>query len=203
MKVQGQYRGKLNTVKHLLNIERIGFRYSDILLFREYQGRLFKWKKALNADNFDLFNKKKAFHNLFIDLNPSWLEDLISEEMVVKDLTILGFKNVYSSFRDYYGFFICMYINWEIFKEKKEIKTYDWLDHPYEPVFKIIMRGGSISNSELKFVIDGQTYMKYDNNFKMPSVSENFLEFIDDVCRDFPNQEKVNQLWEEFQNNQR
>ena len=54
--------------------------FSKILLFREYQSRLYAWKVKLQFDGNDFFNKKKSYHNLFLDLSPSWINSLKSEE---------------------------------------------------------------------------------------------------------------------------
>lgn len=197
-----KYQQELNKIIHLKDLRKETFRFSSILLFREYQSRLFKWKMALDLDRFGLFNKNKQFHNLFIDLSPTWLDEIISEKKVVEDLNALGFDHLASTFRHYDGFFISMFLNWEIFKDKPEIQIHGDLLPPYEPAFKIFSRGGSIVNVELLFKIDGgATYRTHDNTFKLPSLSDDFLAYIDESVIDFPNQELVNELWEKFKSN--
>ena len=44
----------------------------------------------------------------------------------------------------------------------------------------------------------------FSKPFKLPSIDDNFLDYIDSKCKlmgsdGIPNQERVNQLWEEFQ----
>ena len=112
----------------------------------------------------------------------------------------MGFK-VHFSFRHFDSLFISMFLNWEIFKDSRELKAYPGLPHPYDPVFKIISRGGNIFYLENEFVIDdGQTYRKHDNNFRLPSLEEDFLKYVDQNCYKFPNQVRVNELWAIFQN---
>jgi hypothetical protein len=199
MTIKDKYKEELIKVSHLKNIKQTEFRYSSILLFREYQSRLFSWKYELGFNGKDLFNKKKSFHNIFLDISPAWLNEIITEEKLAIDLELMGVLHTRHTFRDYSVFFLCMYINWELFKDKSEIRIHENLPHPYLPVFKILKRGGNIFNSEGKFEIDnGQTYLQYNNDFELPSMQDDFLDYIDSQVFDFPNQEKVNQLWENF-----
>jgi hypothetical protein len=196
------YSTEVEKISFLKDVNYRGFRYSDITLFREYQSRLFDWKNKLNFDGYDFFNKKKSYHNLFLNLSPSWLPEIFSQETVISDLTNWGVKNIHDGLREYQGYFIYLYLNWEVFKSTVEISQYENLKHPYEPVFKIISRGGLISfSTDNKFVIDQRTYLKYDNLFQMPSIEDNFLDFIDLKCTDYPNQEKIDLLWFEFNKN--
>ncbi|SHE48329.1 hypothetical protein [Pedobacter caeni] len=199
MDTLNKYQQELNKLLYLKNRKPEKFRFSTILLFREYQTRLFTWKKALNLDNLSMFNRDKQFHNLFIDLAPDWLEELITEQKVVEDLKSEGFDYVKFTHRHYDGFFVSMFLNWELFKDKPEIQLYSILPHPYEPVCKIFSRGGTIANIHSAFEIDrDETYRKHNNNFKLPSLNDDFLTYIDHHVTDFPNQELVNQLWEKF-----
>lgn len=174
------------------------FIFSNVLLFREYQSRLFAWKLALNFDGNDFFNKRKSYHNLFIDLKPVWVEELIPEEKIVKDLNSAGWDFIRSGFREYMGYFMFLFVNWEIFKVEKEVTEFINLPHPYESLFMILQRQGLIDFSDNKFVINGRTYLKYDNTFRLPSTDSDFLNFIDTKSTDFPNQETVNNLWNEY-----
>ncbi|WP_426327868.1 hypothetical protein [Pedobacter sp. R-06] len=198
MNIQEKYSQELKKIFFINSINKKAFRFSNILLFREYQSRLFSWKRALGNNNLDFFNKKKSFHNLFLDMKVKWENEIISEEKVVNDLKKNGFLNLNQSFRDYESFFLTMFINWEVFKDRIEMDLQSELPPPYEPTFKIFSRGGAIYHSEGKFEIDinGQTYRKYDKEFKLPSLDEDFLNYIDNNCDDFPNQEKVNLLWD-------
>ncbi len=68
-------------------------------------------------------------------------------------------------------------------------------------LYHLFCRGGRIYRSDNKFVINKVTYLKYNNDFKLPSTDDRFLDFIDKLSNSFPNQEKVNQLWEQFKQN--
>lgn len=194
-----KYEIELNNIISLKEVMKEKFRFSNILLFREYQSRLLSWKLMIDHHSLNFFTKKKSFHNLFIDLSPDWIDEVIPEQKVIKDLNELGLDTLYYSLRDYEGLFISMFLNWKIFEGRPEIKEHQNLLNPYEPVFNLLLRGGSIHHVDLKFIIDNEkSYMLYDNNFKLPSLDEDFLEFVDRNVSDFPNQELVNELWEKF-----
>lgn len=200
MNITDRYQDIVEELEFLKEVKKKEFRYSNILLFREYQTRLFAWKTACGYNGIDSFNKSKNFHNIFIDISLNLSSQIIPEEKVINDLKSRGVDYVRFTFRDYDGFFICMYINWEIFKSEPEISSYPGLSNPYLPAFQIIARGGTIFNSELKFEIDnGQTFRRYDRLFHLPSLEEDFLMFIDDNSNDFPNQERVDFLWSRFE----
>ena len=197
MNVIEKYNNELLKFSGLKQSSEKKFLFSDVLLFREYQSRLYKWKLALDFDGDDFFLKRKSYHNLFVDLNPSWFKDLIAEEIIVKDLNAKGLDFILSALKEFMGYFMFLYINWEIFKEREEIKKYA-LSDPYESLFIILRRGGLIYFSGNMFNINGRTYLKYDNNFRLPSIEIYFLDFIDAHCLDFPNQEEVNLLWTQY-----
>jgi len=126
------YSREIEKISFLKDVNYRGFRFSGIMLFREYQSRLFKWKNKLNIGGPDFFNKSKSYHNLFIDLSPNWLAEIFSEEVIVNDLKGMGVKNINYGLKEYQGYFIHLYLNWEIFKAKAEITTHKDLAHPYE-----------------------------------------------------------------------
>lgn len=199
MNISERYNQEISRLSESRTSIETKFVFSNVLLFREYQSRLFVWKLALNFDGNDFFNKKKSYHNLFINLNPVWVEELIPEEQIVKDLNSSGWNFIRSGFREFMGYFMFLFVNWEVFKVKEEINQFIDLPHPYEPLFMILRRQGLIDFSDNKFVINERTYLKYDNNFRLPSIEDDFLNFIDTKSTDFPNQEVVNSLWKEYE----
>ena len=54
----------------------------NILLFRDYLTKLFRWKKALGNDS--EFIKSREAHNLFLDLRPEWINDLNPRRSLIK-----------------------------------------------------------------------------------------------------------------------
>lgn len=157
-------------------------------------------EKRLNCQGGEgAFTRVKSFHNLFLDLSPDWKNEIFSEEVVIDDLKRVGFQDISRVPRHLNGFFLCMYLNWEVFKGYPEITKFSDLANPYEAVSKIVIRGGSIFTYQGFFEIDNRSYLYYDGKFRLPSTDDKFLDFIDERCTDYPNQEKVNQLWVDFQ----
>lgn len=195
-----KYKTEIDEISEIKDVKPKRFTVSNILLFREYQSRLYSWKMALNYSNGGFFNKTKSYHNLFLNLLAPWVSEMISEETVVRDLTNLGVPNLSTAQREYRGFFLYLYTNWQVFKDNVEIQKHSsYLKPPYEPIARIFFRGGTIGSSDNLFVIDNDTYRKHGNDFTLPSTNDGFLDYIDENCTDFPNQNKVNQLWANFQ----
>lgn len=176
-------------------------RPSSILLFREYQSRLMAWKTRLNQETVP-FLRSKEFSNLFIDLNLNEEDGFISEEMVIEDLKEIGVKGLYYG-RFCEGFFMSMVINWQLFKSRSEIESHDDLLPPYEPVCKLLSRGGAIFVAEGHYIIDGfDSYLSSKSLILLPSLEDEFLNYIDDHCSDFPNQLRIDELWDGFNKSQ-
>ena len=177
---------------------------SNILLFKDYLNKMKNWYEKLQLEfSYDIM-KNKDNNNLIIKLFHDEAVELIDIEFYRKNL-LEGFnigKNKYRSF-DY--LFIYLFIYWNLLIEKNG-NPYKELPNPYEPVFKIIIRGGDIVYSEGFFTI---SRIDIGNNLKtlnliLPSLDDNFLDYIDSKCKlvgsdGIPNQERVNELWEEFQ----
>ncbi|MBB2150530.1 hypothetical protein [Pedobacter gandavensis] len=173
-------------------------RPSSILLFREYQSRLMSWKRRLNDEEL-WFIPGRKFNNLFIDLNLNEVDGFVHEKMVIEDLEKMGVKDVMLSIRLYEGFFMSMAINWELFKFRAEIQSHADLLPPYEPICKLLLRDGSIFYAENTFVIDSfMTYLRSKSPIVLPSMEDEFLNYIDEHCSDVPNQLKINGLWDGF-----
>lgn len=170
---------------------------SSILLYKDYLRRLITWKKALNAP--ELGFRERVHNNLFNYLNPNWKDEIISfdefRKKFVKRFKITNLPNG--------PYILDLFINWEIFKERDEILMYDNLEHPYEGVIKIIKNKDYIFNREF-LVIGNVTIAKYKSvNFKLPSIEDEFLNYIDSKFKltgndGIPNQQVVDNLWDEF-----
>lgn len=192
------YEKELSKFSCYKKLKDIKTRPSSIVLFREYQSRLMSWKYRLKHED-SVFIPGKLFNNLFIDLNLSEVEGFVSEEMVIEDLTKMGVKDLYLTLRTYEGFFMSMAINWQLFKSKPEIKSHADLLSPYAPIYRLLSRGGGVFVAEGRFLIDNfETYFATKNLISLPSLDDEFLNYIDNNCSDFPNQLKINGLWEDF-----
>ncbi|WP_182959570.1 hypothetical protein [Pedobacter gandavensis] len=159
------------------------------------------WKTRLHQETVQ-FLRRKEFSNLFIDLNLNEVDGFISEEMAIKDLQEIGVKGLNSG-RFYEAFFMSMVINWQLFKSRSEIQSHADLLSPYEPVCKLLSRGGAIFVSEGHFIIDSfDAYLSSKSPILLPSLEDEFLNYIDEHCSDFPNQLKINGLWDGFNKSQ-
>jgi len=195
-----KYKYLINEITEIVRYPQTSNFTSSILLFRDYLNRLFTWKKILKND-FKLI-KSQEFHNLFLDLNPIWINELVSEEKIISDLK--EFNIFIKSGRFYDSLFVYLYINWELFQSHVEISEYN-LPNPYEPCLKIIKRVKNIYSHNGVFEIGNISFKNLEKyySYTLPSTDDNFLNFIDEnynyKINKIPNQEETNQLWQEFQ----
>ena len=175
---------------------------ASILLFRHYLTNLFKLKKELGNDS--NFIKSPNSHNIFLELNPSWLEELKDLESFYEDLRKYNIKFSTGRFLD--GLFIYLFVYWEIYKDTNEIKNLQ-KENIYLPLIKIIERVNTIYTQNAQFEIGGITFRNAEKyrDFKLPSLNDDFLDFINSKYSseygiDIPNQDETNLLWEEFKN---
>ncbi|MEG0983965.1 hypothetical protein [Algoriella sp.] len=80
------------------------------------------------------------------------------------------------------------------------------MPNPYLSVIKILLRGGHIFYNNTYYNVSDIDIRKSPNtlNFILPSIDDNFLDYIDSKCKlmgsdGIPNPEQVNELWQEFQ----
>lgn len=178
---------------------------ASFLLFKDYLTKMFTWYEVLgiqnNWENY-IFRTKEG-HNLIHLIDPKFMDNLINLE----DFRTDYLNDTYLHKIKHKGFeyiFVYYSIYWEIFKNESKFESYINLPNPYESVIKILTRGNHIYKGEMStFEIDRLT-IKNDLGFKLPSLDNDFLDYIDEVClrsgsAGIPNQEKTNQLWEEFQ----
>lgn len=173
------------------------YKVSSILLFKDFVRRLYLWKTELNIP-FIMYGKREIF-NLFNDLNPNWLGELVPYEEYEQHLIE---NYIYSSSNLNY-LFVYLFVNWEIFKDYDEIVKYNHLESPYESVIRIFANKNNIYKRDV-IIISGVSIIFGKKNFKLPSLDNDFLNFIDSKCKlqgsdGIPNQEETNLLWEEFQ----
>lgn len=174
---------------------------ASILLFRHYLTNLFQLKRKLGNDS--IFIKNQNSHNIFLELNPSWLEELKDLESFYEDLRKYNIKFSTGRFLD--GLFIYLFIYWEIYKDTNEIKDLH-TENIYFPLIKIIERVNTIYTQNAQFEIGEITFRNAEKyrDFKLPSLNDDFLNYINskyllEYGVDIPNQKETNQLWEEFQ----
>lgn len=178
---------------------------ASFLLYKDYLSKMHEWYQALNIEDqweHNIYRTKEG-HNLLQLLAPEIKKDLIDLE----DFRI-NYLNDVTFIKDrFYGFeYIYIYLNiyWQIYKNSTDFIKYQNLPDPYEPVIKILLRGNHIYKGEMATIEIDNLTVKKQTNFRLPSLDYDFLNYIDEVCErngsgGIPNQEKTNQLWEEFQ----
>lgn len=176
---------------------------SDILLLRDYFAKLEEAKLALNIDTF--YISDPIFHNLFLDISPEWKDELPSYSDFTNVLVKSGIDLFYLSENSLMGNLIYLFITWEIFKNKPELSQINNGNNPYKSVIKVILNKHLIYRLHGFFYINDLIVYKFRYN-KLPSLDDDFLDFIDAKCPtkrhqnpNVPNAEQAILLWEEFQ----
>lgn len=180
-------------------------RVSNVLLFRDFLNKLDKLTIALgNESNLSIYNSDiRRFSNLFNYISAEWKSEIKTQEEFNIDLLSKGFKVKGGRSKD--DLFIYLYVYWELCKNFEEIKLLSQTN-PYLPAIKIIERCETIFTHSGNLEIDNFTFNNLEkyHSFRLPSLDTIFLDYIDNICMNYgrgeiPNQEKTNQLWEEFQ----
>lgn len=178
---------------------------ASFLLFKDYLSKMYDFYKILEIEDKWEHNiyKTKEGHNLIGLIDP----ELLSNAIPLDDFRANYLNDVIINKSKYTGFeyiFIYYSIYWEILKEKNQFKKFKDLPNPYDSVIKVFLRGNHIQKGEMSTIEIDNLPVKKQTNFKLPSLDYDFLDYIDKVCErsgsgGIPNQERTNQLWEEFQ----
>ncbi|MFP3832868.1 hypothetical protein [Chryseobacterium sp. SIMBA_028] len=181
---------------------------SSVLLFKDYITRLKAWKKVLQLEYIPLgLNINVDRNNVLMDIAPELGNEMMSYldfcDYVFKILSINIPGERYKN-----GVFIYLYVYWQVFKDHPKVKStmiqYPGLQHPYDGIIKMfrhdyIFRAEGIS-------VRGLTMS--NSGIYLPSVDDVFLDFIDRNCQSvsgftIPEQPKVDELWQAFQDAQK
>jgi hypothetical protein len=189
-------------VKEILrNSEKKENLTSNILLFRDYMSKLYDWKDAFGVI-YSFGFKKKKFHNLFADIEATWAFDIISLDDFFLELVNAGLPVRGGKFFD--DLFVYMFIFWEKYSENIEISSHR-LENPYIPAFELLKRTGSTHSHNGLIQIDNFIYkdLPQYRHFKLPSLDENFLDYVDQHFTlrgsvGFPNQSQVDECYREY-----
>lgn len=163
------------------------------------------WKNLLNKE-YKRFGTSLniEYNNILKDINPKF-----SDEMIPFYNLFNEFNNEFQIREDLIGgrvlnyMFIYYFIYWEYFKNSEEIKNYSSCSNPYESLVKLF-RYDRIYLWEGINICD-ITMRDNSTNLILPSIEDDFLNFIDSKCKLFgsegiPNQIRVDILWNEFIN---
>lgn len=191
---------KLN---ELINLYNPNFEFngnanvSSILLFKEGLFRINEWRSILNSSK-STFNNNDDF-NLFTDIDSTWINEIEDYSLYIQKIKEITMN--YNS-RNFNFLFIYLFIYWEIYQNRTEIIKYG-KENPYTPLVKIFKNKNLIYFRDW-FQINGVT-MKKNKISKLPSLDDAFFNYIDSKYKlvgsdGIPNQERVDELWQEFQN---
>jgi hypothetical protein len=204
--MQEIFNEKFNEFKALTFKAQNSNNTAAVLLFKEYLKRMNEWYVAKNViEKWHTIFRTDASHNLVYLIAPELLENIISLEEFKR--TLIDDDRFDRSRQGLDMPIVYAYLCWEIYKNNNQFDDYRDLPNPYGPVMKILTRGNHIKRGEMATIeVDVLPIFKNLDFAKtfLPSYDGDFLDYIDEVCErsgsgGIPNQEKTNQLWEEFQ----
>lgn len=93
-----------------------------------------------------------------------------------------------------------LFIYWEVYKDSNEIRELA-IENIYLSVIKILERVSSLYTYNAQFQIGNTTFKNEEKyrGYKLPTLDNGFLNYIEHTCSEIPNQEETNQLWENYQ----
>lgn len=188
----------------LNNSDKKHNRVSNILLLRDFFNKLDQCRIKLGQNsNRNLNGNIRKFSNIFLTISADWINELKTQEEFNLDLFERGYKVIGGRAID--DLYLYLYVYWELCKEFDEIKVCDF--NPYLSVLKIIERSEMMYVHSGSLNIDLLTFNNLEKyySYELPSIEDDFLNYIDTLCMkangqwEIPDQQKTNQLWEEFQ----
>lgn len=150
-------------------IESKDYKYSNLILFKDYVSRLTLWKERLEVNN--RYLKTRESHNIMIYLNDFYKKIFNEEPKVIIR-------------RNFNSTFLHLYVCWEIFDDIFNFSKEEKLPKPYESIIKVILKGGFVSIYNGVYEIDiyslliGSIVEGKDKLF-LPTLEDGFLDLLD------------------------
>ncbi|WP_443938920.1 hypothetical protein [Pedobacter sp. MW01-1-1] len=197
------FEKKLNELKlnipYEVRVENTG----GILLFKDYLFKMNMWYNRLGiSERFNALYYRDEFHNLINLVKPELLDEIVSFEDFKLNYT--NGLNVDLTIKSLDLIIVYSFLCWEIFKEFPELDQYSDMPNPYESSINILLRGNHIRRGEMATIeIDSRITIRKQFDFNLPSIDNDFLDFIDSNCLrsgsyGIPNQNEVNKMWLNF-----
>jgi hypothetical protein len=202
------FQDKLNELKNQIKGRKIQTDTSGILLFKDFLSKMEEWNNVIGFPQ-DWLNKISRQHDL---LN---IVGIIAPDLLKNVISLNDFRNNnpqngdtfnLSSARSLDAGLIHALFCWDFFKNNSVFDKFKNLPNPYDSIKELYITGHYVDKSEpTKITIDSKFDVRKQTDFRLPSLDYAFLDYIDSVCErnggsgGIPNQEKTNQLWEEFQ----
>ncbi|WP_438711010.1 hypothetical protein ACSTS3_21110 [Aquimarina muelleri] len=189
-KILDLYNTKIKEITSQIKYDE-KIKYSHVILFKDYISRLFLWRDVLEINNTHL--KTRESHNILIYLNNEFKE--------IFDLEIINEKSNFNAY------FIRLYVCWNIFKSYINFSKYKNLPEPYNPILKIILRGGDIYIHNGVYHIDDfgvsiNNILNGKEKYFSPSLEDDFLDFLDLKFKkgELTNFTNYNDIWITYKN---
>lgn len=190
------YQNELKTLREYSKVEG-NDKLSTLLLLKDYFSRITLWKKSLGISS--TLIKSVDGQNLFLGFPFEITSQLVSYESILEDLEGTAFGGGYRNQSSFHAYAI---INWKILKNIEDLKGYTSLPDPYVSLVLALKRGARVYVHNGDVLVSGRSLRvrvrPKDLSYRLPSLNEEFLDYIDEIQADFPNQENLNKLWEEF-----
>ena len=203
-----KFQDKLNEFKIQIKGRKIQTDTAGILLFKDFLSKMEEWNNIIGFDE-DWLNKISRQHDLLNVIGivaPDLLKNVISLNDFRKNSPQNGDTFNLSSARSLDAGLIHALFCWDFFKNNSVFDKFKNLPNPYDSIKTLYITGHYVDKSEpTKITIDSKSDVKKQTDFRLPSLDYDFLDYIDAVCDrnggsgGIPNQERTNQLWEEFQ----
>ena len=201
------FQDKLKEFKGQIKGRKIDTDKAGILLFKDFLSKMDEWGHAVGfiEDWIKIISIKQDLFNIVGFVAPELLENVISLNDFRNNDPQIGDTFNLSSARGLDAALIHATFCWDLFKDNPVFDKYKNLPAPYESIKTLYIRGHHVGRSEPRYItIDSKNDVRKETDFRLPSLDYDFLDYIDEVCErsgsaGIPNQEKTNQLWEEFQ----
>jgi hypothetical protein len=202
------FQDKLNEFKNQIKGRKTQADTSGILLFKDFLSKMEEWNNVIGFTE-DWISKISRQHDLLNVVGiiaPHLLKNVISLNDFRSNNPQNGDTFNLSSARSLDAGLIHALFCWDFFKNNSVFDKFKNLPNPYDSIKALYITGHYVDKSEpTKITIDSKFDVKKQTDFRLPSLDYDFLDYIDSVCErnggtgGIPNQERTNQLWEEFQ----
>ncbi len=214
MKINEDFIKELDVFKAQRNPDKYGG-HSNALLFRNYLNTMKRWCETLNVGFSYNLMRYKDRNDLIQILFPELRKELLDIELFRLNLLDEISINI-NKYRGFDYLYLYYYIYWNLLKEEYPtiFEPYQHLPHPYESVYRLLLNGGSVQCFEGYLCVSAnQFYCEISKDtasvdFSLPSMEEGFMNYCDvqykllvpggGYSTDILNQEKVDELWEEY-----
>lgn len=201
------FQDKLNEFKRQIKGRKRESDTAGILLFKDFLSKMEEWNYAVGFTE-NWINKISRQHDLLNIVGiiaPDLLKNVISLNDFRSNIPQNGDTFNLSSARSLDAGLIHALFCWDLFKKNSVFDKFKNLPNPYDSIKTLYITGHYVDKSEpTKITIDSKSDVKKQTDFRLPSLDHDFLDYIDSVCErnggsgGIPNQERTNQLWEEF-----